>query len=126
MRSLDDLLMALLEHAEALPLQGWLNLVFAVAGALVAFGAIVRMSSETERPIIFAFITVGSGLIGQGLTNFLPDQWELSFDTLLYGGILALLVGTRRQTIALKPKWMPVISLCTSGATWCIFLGAMR
>lgn len=126
MQSLDDVITAFLEHAAAVPLQGWLNLVFAVAGALVAFGAIVRMSGDTERPIIFAFVTVGSGLIGQGLTNFVPDQWELSFDTLLYGGILALLVGTRRQTIALPKEWMPVISLCTSGATWCIFFGAMR
>jgi hypothetical protein len=100
----------------------WLNLIVATAGALVAMGAINRMSRETECTIIASFVTVGAGLIGYALGTVLPGRWQHTMDTVLLGGIVALLVGTRRHTIWINPALMPRISACVSIATWAYFL----
>ena len=99
----------------------WVNVALATAGALVAIGAVNRMSRETELPIIAAFATVGAGLIGYTLGSFAPARWQHGMDTVLLGGLLALLVGTRRQTIWLPPRWMPIISAFVSVGTWLLF-----
>lgn len=104
-----------------LGLHSWLNFVIAVIGALVALGAANRMSPKTECTIIFAFATVGVGFIAWAIGTFLPDSWQQAFETLLLGGVVALLIGTRRQTIWLAPTWMPRISIAVSVVTWIAF-----
>ena len=96
-----------------------LNIGLAVMGVLVAFGAVHRMSAETECPIILAFVTVASGLGGQILGAL---AWQGVFDTLLFGGVTALMIGTRRQTVWISPDWMPRVSLAVSLLSWAAFL----
>lgn len=100
-----------------------LNAVLAVLGVLVAFGAVHRMSPETECPIIFAFVTVATGLCGQLLGQL---AWQSVFDTLLFGGVTALMIGTRRQTVWISPDWMPRVSLAVSLLSWTAFLIALE
>lgn len=105
----------------ALGVNGWLNVAIAVIGALVAFGAANRMSKATECTIIVAFATVGAGLGGWVFSSIAPEHWQQPFDSLLLGGIVALLIGTRRQTIWLAPEWMPKLSIAVSALTWLAF-----
>lgn len=103
----------------------WANAGIATAGALVGLGAANRMNTRTECTIIISFFTVGAGLIGYALGTLLPDRWQQACDTVLLGGILALLIGTRRHTIWIPPELMPKFSYGVSVATWIIFfLGA--
>lgn len=99
----------------------WLNVACYVSVALVAFGAANRMSKQTECTIIVSFATVGAGAIAWAIGAFLPNEWEQAFDTLFVGGVLALLIGTRRQTIWIKPEWMPRMSISVSAVTWIAF-----
>lgn len=101
------------------------NVLIAVVGVGVAGGAINRMSRQTECTIIFAFSTVAAGLVGYALGAVLPDRWEAACDTLLLGGIVALVAGSRKQTIWIAPQWMPKISAGISAATWFLFLGGI-
>lgn len=103
-----------------------INVVLALAGALVALGAANRMSRSTERTIIIAFTTVGAGLIGFALATVWPNKWQAACDTLLLGGILALLIGTRKATIWIPPAWMPRISYGVSAVTWVAFFVGVR
>ena len=99
----------------------FLNFVIAFLGALVAFGAANRMTRATECTIIVAFATVGTGLTAAAISTFFPQSWEKAFETLLLGGVVALLIGTRRQTIWIRPAWMPWLSLGVSAVTWVAF-----
>ena len=103
------------------------NLLLACAGALVALGAANRMHRVTERSIIVAFATTGAGLIGFALGDVWPGGgWQEACDTLLLGGVAALLVGTRRQTLWLPPAWMPAISYGLSAVTWVAFFAGVK
>jgi hypothetical protein len=97
------------------------NLALAIAGVLIALGAINRMSRQTECTIILSFATVAAGLTGYALGSLMPDAWQRACDTLWLGGVAALLAGSRRQTIWLAPQWMPKISLGISVVTWLFF-----
>ncbi len=107
-----------------------LNVVLAFLGTLVAFGALHRMTPKTECTIIFAFALTAAGLAGQGLGAILEwlgrDAWQPAFDTLIYGGATALMIGTRRQTIWLQPDWMPRLSLLVSSITLVAFLAGLE
>lgn len=103
-----------------------LNVLLAMFGALVALGAANRMSRTTERTIIVSFTTTGAGLIGFALGNVWPGGWQPACDTLLLGGVVALLVGTRKATIWLPPEWMPAISYGVSAVTWVAFFAGVR
>lgn len=97
------------------------NAILAAAGVLVAFGALHRMNKKTECIIILAFVTVAIGLLGQIPAALTHSYWQPVFDTLLFGGALALMIGTRRQTIWISPDWMPTISLAVSLVAWAVF-----
>ena len=103
-----------------------INVLLALAGALVAFGAANRMNKDTELTIAISFATTGAGLIGYAIACIWPHHWEAACDTLLLGGIVSLLVGTRRQTIWIPPRWMPRISYAVAGATWFAFFAGVR
>jgi len=99
----------------------WVNAGIATAGALVGLGAANRMSPRTECTIIISFFTVGAGMVGYALGTLLPDRWQQACDTVLLGGMLALLIGTRRHTIWIPPEWMPRFSYAVSITTWVVF-----
>lgn len=103
-----------------------LNIALAVVGALVAFGAANRMNKHTEMTIAISFATVGAGLIGFALADLWPNGWQETCDTLLLGGIVSLLIGTRRQTIWIPPRWMPRLSYAVAAATWLAFFVGVR
>lgn len=105
----------------AITLQAWINIGLSIVGSLVAFGAANRMSKETECTVIFAFSTVGAGYVAWCISSFMPSTWQSPFDTLLLGGVVSLLIGTRKQTIWIAPAWMPRLSLLASGLTWLSF-----
>lgn len=98
-----------------------LNFVIALLGALVAFGAANRMNKETEVTIICAFVTVGVGLVAEAFSSLVAEVWQQAFDTLLLGGVVSLLIGTRRRTIWLRPELMPKISAAVCAITWLAF-----
>jgi len=104
----------------------WVNALLGFGVALVALGAANRMSAHTELTIKISFATVGAGAIGYAASSVWPEGWQHICDTVLIGGILALLIGTRRQTIWIPPEWMPRLSMGVSVATWAIFFGGMR
>lgn len=126
MEKYDLAILAFVGRIVAMSVHAWINFFLALAGALVALGAANRMSIETERTIILAFVTLGAGLLGGCMSYFMPERWQLGFDTLLYGGVLALLVGTRRRTIWLDPRWMPVVSVWSTILTWAVFFGTVH
>lgn len=97
------------------------NAVLALGGVLVGFGAMHKMDKKTERPIILAFTTVCVGLLGQIPASLTHSYWQPVCDTLLFGGAASLMVGTRKRTIWLSPKWMPWVSLGISVAAWTVF-----
>jgi len=110
-----------LARVAAMSFHAWLNFLIAGTTMLVALGAANKMNKDTEVTIVIAFATVGAGMLGTMLGYFSPDRWQLSFDTILYGGVLSLLIGTRRRTIWMKPEWMPRFSLWVSALTWATF-----
>lgn len=97
------------------------NLFIAFGLALVAFGAANRMSRQTERTIIFAFGLVGAGAIGYAFSIVLPERWQNVCDTVLLGGVLSLLIGTRRQTLWIPPRLMPILSASVGIITCALF-----
>lgn len=111
--------------AAGVTLFGWFNIILAALGALVSLGAANRMTVKTECTIKIAFATVGVGCIAWVVGTFAPDKWQTPFETLLLGGIVALLIGTRKQTIWLAPGWMPWISISVSAATWIAFFAGV-
>jgi len=105
--------------------QHWLLAALALVGALVALSAANIMNKATECTIVFSFATTGAGLIGYAIGTVLPDRWQLACDFLLIGGIVALMIGTRRRTIWFHPRRMPWISLSVTALSWTAFLGAI-
>lgn len=95
----------------------WINLLIAIAGVLIVLGACNRMTWQTDGCIRAAFGLVAAGLFGYGLSHFTPDSYRYACDTVLLGGIVALVIGTRKQTIWIPPAWMPRLSYATSALT---------
>ena len=102
------------------------NAGLALAGSLVTFGAINRMDRKTERPIIFSFVTTAAGLAGFSVDAMLPGSWQAICYTLLIGGITALVIGTRRQTLWIPPRFMNPISCSVLVVTWMVFFVGMK
>jgi hypothetical protein len=86
----------------------WINAVFAATGALLAFRAINRMNGITDHAMRFSFVLIGVGLAGEVVSGLLPDAWQHGIDTLLFGGLLAAFIGTRRvpaMIVGLSEAW---------------------
>lgn len=102
------------------------NVFLAITGALVAFGSINRMENGTGRAIRCAFATTCAGLLGAAISTLLPEHWQVSVDTLLYGGILALLIASRRRPAVIREHWVTPISFSITVSTWGLFLLGAR
>lgn len=117
---------AFLAHMAQFDAHVWVNVAIAVLGAFVAFGAVNRMTPETECTIIISFATVGVGLTAWAIGSVSPSpEWVHAYDTLLLGGVVALIIGTRRRTIWIQPRWMPLLSISVSGVTWLAFFATV-
>lgn len=99
----------------------WLNAMLCVAGVLATLAAINRMTIDTEPQIVLSFVIIAVGLLGAVWAYFHPGDWLACFDTLIYGGFLALIVGTRRRTKWLDPRWIRPISVAISLAVGVAF-----
>jgi hypothetical protein len=78
-----------------------LNSWMAGAIALVSLGSIACMNGTTCHAVRLAILALLIGGAGQAL-GFAFSDWDHYLDTILYAGILALLVSNRRG-----PKWIP-------------------
>lgn len=107
--------------------QGWLNLIIAAIGSLVAFGALNKMHWGQTRPcIMLATVLIAVGLAGQWLGLWF-DQWLMYVDTALYGGILALLLATQRTESWVLERWKnPLASVIGIVAAIVLLFGFMR
>lgn len=111
-----------------------MNGALAGAGAFAVLIAVNHMGPQTSRAIRCAFVTTGAGLLGEclssvpallayfGLRSRILFEWQLAYDSLLYGGVLALLIGSRRMPVLLPERWVGRLSLAVTLVTWAIFL----
>jgi len=76
-------------------------------------------SSETMS-LACGFVTLSSGLCGQVLGQ-LTGTWQNGFDTLMYGGLLAILLSNRRN-LAFVGDYKHAASLGITGLCWISFL----
>jgi uncharacterized membrane protein YwzB len=93
-----------------------LNSLIALAIAFVALGSIKCMNGITPHSLRAAMVMVFVGAGGQAL-GFAAGAWDHYLDTLLYGGILALLIGNRRAPVWIPPAWSPRLAIITSMVT---------
>lgn len=122
--------MTFLQTLSALsPLQ-ILNAALCAVVVVAVLCAVARMNStdeygvrqRTEPPIVMAFVTLGSGTVGWLVAYWKPGEWQVANDTLLIGGVAALVLATRRHTKWVPPRWMGPISMGVSMLTWAGFL----
>lgn len=123
---MDNALVTLLRAFCALSWVELVNAFVAFVGSLTAFGAINRMNPTTEKHIMVAFITTAAGLAGFAVDAVFPGSWQSICYTLLLGGISAIIVGTRRQTIWIHPSMMKPISVVILVMTWLVFFAGMK
>jgi hypothetical protein len=76
------------------------------------------LHSADTMAVACSFITLTAGLAGQIIGQVL-GKWQASFDTVLFAGILALLVANRRQP-AVHAQRAP-ISLAITALAWLVF-----
>lgn len=119
MRSLDPVI----AHLVSLTALEWVNGVLALLAAGVAFGSINLMNKETvERGVACAFVTFAAGCLGYALPGLFPLDWGASFDTLLLGGALALLLANRRVSLG---KIVGKLSISVTVGSWMVFFVAV-
>lgn len=99
-----------------------LNLLLCLSGFSVAFFIGVRMRSETEAHIVGSFATLGAGLLGTAVAFVRPGDWQAACDTLLYGGALAMMIGSRKNPHWVAPRWIRPITVSVLLAVWGAFL----
>lgn len=100
----------------------WLNFLLCLAGLVVALFVAFRMRKDTELQIVLSFATIAAGLGGNALGYFRPGDWQEAFYTLQYGGLLALMIGTRKSPNWVAPRWIRPISISVTMGVWCAFL----
>ena len=93
-----------------------INILFALGSAVVAVCSISRMTPATSHSVRYAMVLLTAGLAGQSLAAFF-SAWAPYFDALLYGGITALLLASRRVegrvSVHSTQRWSIAVSACT-------------
>lgn len=100
----------------------WINAAICLAVVVVTFFALVRMRKETELQILLAFPTMAAGMLGAVVGYFRPGDWQAACDTMLFGGVLALMIGSRKNPNWIEPRWIRPIAIGVLMATWGAFL----
>lgn len=122
----------------------WINAAIAAISAALVFRAINRMNGVTDHAMRFSFAVIGAGLAGEACVIALPEMaswnrtlaalndlmggWQDSIDTLLFGGLLAAFIGTRRVPAMiprLSDAWRVRLSVATSSITFVLFLAGI-
>lgn len=80
------------------------NSVFAFVIFLVGACSVARMDASTVNSVRVAIIMVMIGGLGQAM-GFASDGWAPWLDTILYGGILTLLLANRRSPQLVTVVW---------------------
>jgi hypothetical protein len=103
------------------------NAAFAFSTALLIFRAINRMNRGTDHALRVSFTLVCAGLIGEAFSSVLTESWQQSVDALLFGGLMAAFLGTRRvsEAVLLTNEWRMRVSLGVSAVTFLIFLAGI-
>ena len=98
-----------------------LNGLLAAVGLVAVFGCLNAMNGATDLAIRLALVTLGAGLAGEAAASWLPERWQLVCDTVLFGGVVAFAVATRRAARWVRPELMPRLALAIVTATWLVF-----
>jgi hypothetical protein len=108
--------------------EAWINAAIAAIGAALVFRAMNRMNGVTDHAMRFSFALIGAGLAGEAFSTLLPDAWQEGIDTLLFGGLLAAFLGTRRVPAmipGLSEMWRVRLSVGTCAITFAAFLAGV-
>jgi hypothetical protein len=98
------------------------NGAIALLGAGASLRAIFSMDAQTKRAVRCGFVTLATGLFGQGASVFAPSTWQLGYDTLLFGGSLALFIGNRRHIHLGVPEVIsPYLAMLAILYSWGVF-----
>jgi hypothetical protein len=97
------------------------NAVTAIVAGAAAFGVIRSMDAKTSQAIRCGFVTLSAGLFGEGFGTVIPGAWQLGFDALLFGGSLALFIGSRRHAHLVPEGMLARTSLVTTLYSWMVF-----
>jgi hypothetical protein len=73
----------------------WLNVVLAGVAFFAVAGSIAVMDKATRGVIRYASILIAAGLFAHGL-GFVIGQWGEYANTLLFGGVAMLVLGSRK------------------------------
>jgi hypothetical protein len=103
------------------------NAAFAFSTAALIFRAINHMDRGTDHALRVAFPLICAALIGEAFSSVLTQTWQRSVDMLLYGGLMAAFVGTRRvsEAVLLTDHWRMRASLAISVVTFVVFLAGI-
>jgi hypothetical protein len=103
------------------------NATFAFSTALLVFRALNRMDRGTDHALRVSFALVCAGLIGEAFSSVLTESWQHSVDVLLFGGLMAAFLGTRRvsEAVLLTNAWRARLSLAVSVLTFVVFLAGI-
>lgn len=90
----------------------WTNVGMFIAASLVAFGSLNKMRAGHTRPcIIGAVLLLAIGCAAQALGQ-VSSQWDHIADTLVGGGLLALLIASQRTHSWALERWAnPIASV---------------
>lgn len=88
----------------ALPEIWTFNSILAVLGFFACLAAATVMNGTTSHVMRASLVLIALGLLGQGIGTQV-GQWESCFDTLLFGGILAWLIGSRRMPAVFQQRY---------------------
>ena len=104
-----------------------LNVLFAAIAALAAFGSLNKMDRGTASfAMKWTFATLGAAMFGQVFILLFPEKWQLAINTLAYGGVAALLIGSQRAGLIMPPSWIRPAVMTALGVTWVAFLIGIR
>lgn len=98
----------------------WINALAAVATGIICVCAIARMDRTTSHSVRFAIVLIAAGLFGEAMAAAF-QAWEPYFDALLYGGIAAYLLASRRKEGSVSIATTQRASLMVSAGTFLYF-----
>jgi len=105
----------------------YVNATFCTLAAALVYRAINRMDATTDHAMRYAFVLICCGLLGEAISTWLPAVWQQSVDTLLFGGLFAWVIGTRRAggIAGIPESWRPYVSIAASAIAFLVFLAGV-
>ena len=98
------------------------NTVLAIVLTALAFSSLNKMCMTTDCAVRFAVALIFIGALGQA-GGELFGKWDRYVDTLLYGGMIALLLANHRRTpTGVGTRWSRPLSFIASAATVAIIV----